>query len=76
MLIDVRTPIEFKLEHPDNAINIPIDELESAKLEVKPNEEIVLCCMSGMRARIAQSILKDLGYKRVSLYNGTGSCRK
>jgi rhodanese-related sulfurtransferase len=69
MLIDVRTQGEFGEGHPAEAVNIPVDELATKPLEVSKEEEIVLCCRSGVRAQLAQNILMQRGYQHVSLLN-------
>lgn len=73
MLIDVRTRDEYNIEHHDDAINIPIDQLETASIKVKPSEEIILHCRSGVRAQIALGMLKSRGYQKVKLLHGTGA---
>lgn len=73
MLIDVRTRDEYNLEHLDDAVNIPIDQIETAPIEAKPTEEIVVHCRSGVRAQMALSMLQRRGFKNVSLRNGTGA---
>jgi phage shock protein E len=74
MLIDVRTENEFKEDHPENAVNIPVDKIATSPLDVAKDEEIILCCRSGMRAQLAENILKQRGYTKVALLNGTGVC--
>lgn len=73
MLIDVRTKDEYNLEHLDEAVNIPIDEIETASIEAKPSEEVVVYCRSGVRAQMALGMLQRRGFKNVSLRNGTGT---
>jgi phage shock protein E len=64
LLIDVRTPAEFKSGHLPNAINLPLAEIESAlPLRVKDkNQVLLLHCQSGVRSGVARSKLKSLGY--------------
>jgi phage shock protein E len=70
-IVDVRTADEFSFGHIENAINIPLDQIESgvAGIEDK-NALVILCCASGSRSAYALSLLKAEGYAHV--YNGAG----
>lgn len=67
LVVDVRTPGEFKSGHLAAAINIPLDELEIAvpKYAPRKNEAMLLHCQGGVRSGMAQRKLKQLGYTRV-----------
>jgi rhodanese-related sulfurtransferase len=62
--IDVRTSDEFSAGHPARAINIPLDEVETAvpKRVKDKNQGLLLHCLAGGRSSIAQSKLKNPGY--------------
>ena len=64
LVIDVRTPGEFNARHLTNAINIPLDEIETAVPQrVKDKSQVLLLhCASGMRSGVAQKKLNSLGY--------------
>ncbi len=64
LVIDVRSPGEFNSGHLPVAINIPLDEIETALLKrVKDkNQVLLLHCASGMRSGMAKSKLKGMGY--------------
>ena len=64
LVIDVRTPGEFNARHLTNAINIPLDEIETAVPQrVKDKSQVLLLhCASGMRSGMAQKKLVSLGY--------------
>jgi phage shock protein E len=64
LVIDVRTAAEFASGHLPNAINLPLDEIESnLPRRVKDkNQALLLHCQSGMRSGVAQRKLKALGY--------------
>ena len=60
LLIDVRTAGEFASGHLPNAINLPLDEIEtSLPRRVKDKNQMIL---SGMRSGVARSKLKGMGY--------------
>jgi len=68
VLIDVRTPAEYKQGKPQGATNIPLDKIGSKVEKIKKlNKPVVLCCRSGMRSGQATAILKRNG---VEAYNG------
>ena len=73
IIIDVRSPQEYKEGHINGAILIPEYELKRDADKFLPNKEevIVVYCSTGMRSKKAQKELKEKGYKNVyNLYNG------
>ncbi len=64
LVIDVRSPGEFNSGHLAQAINIPLDEIETAlpgRVKDK-NQVLLLHCASGMRSGMAQKKLHGMGY--------------
>ncbi len=64
VLLDVRTPEEYKDGYLEGAILIPLAELESkiaGKVPVK-NTPVYIYCRSGRRAGTAVEKLKNMGY--------------
>jgi rhodanese-related sulfurtransferase len=71
IILDVRSRTEFSGGHIQNAINIPVDELNDNLSKLKDrNKCIICCCASGMRSGAAKRILESKGYTAV--YNGGG----
>jgi phage shock protein E len=64
LVIDVRTPGEFNSGHLSQAVNIPLDEIETAvpKRVKDKNQPLLLHCASGMRSGMAKRKLKAMGY--------------
>lgn len=64
MVIDVRSPGEYRSGHLPSAINIPLDDLEtSLPRRIKEKQQVLLLhCLSGIRSGVAQRKLKALGY--------------
>jgi phage shock protein E len=64
LVIDVRSPGEFGSGHLAAAINIPLDEIETAlpKRVKDKNQALLLHCASGMRSGAAKQKLKGMGY--------------
>ena len=64
LVIDVRSPEEFRSGHVPDAINLPLGELrESLPRRVKDkNQVLLLHCLSGGRSGIAKGQARGLGY--------------
>lgn len=67
VIIDVRTPEEYKGGHIKGALNIPLQSLQSNLAKIPKNKTIITCCASGMRSGSAKSLLKATGY---NVHNG------
>ena len=67
VIIDVRTRDEYSAGHIDTSLNLPHDELERRIGEIPGGKsgEIVVYCRSGKRARVAEDILIEKGYKNI-----------
>lgn len=61
LIIDVRTVEEYESGHLNNAINIPVDEINST-LDISKDTILFVYCRSGARSKIAAEALIDLGY--------------
>ena len=68
VLIDVRTSDEFNREHIPNAVNIPLDQIDT--IGYAKDTKIIVYCQSGMRSRQAVQTLSELGY--TALYDLDG----
>lgn len=68
LILDVRSPGEFKQGHIKQAINAPLPELSKHISKIDKNTAIISCCASGMRSASAKSILKSNGFTNV--HNG------
>lgn len=71
LVVDVRTPQEFKGGAYPNAINIQLDELANRVDELGSKQrDITLYCASGARSAYAQRMLQQMGFSNVK--NGGG----
>jgi hydroxyacylglutathione hydrolase len=61
VVVDARKPGEYQAEHVENAINIPLDTINTHFAEVPKNETFYLHCLGGYRSVIMGSILKSRG---------------
>ncbi len=68
VIIDVRSPNEFKFGHIKDSLNIPLQSIASKTAHIDKNKVIITCCASGMRSASAKSVLKSKGYTTV--HNG------
>ena len=69
VILDVRTPEEYRGGHIKGSTNIPVQALNaSAMAKLKKTTPIITCCASGMRSASAKSILLSNGFTEV--YNG------
>lgn len=71
VIIDVRTPEEFQIGHPDGAINIPHNQIATkiASQGVSKSDTIKLYSRGGARANQAKAALEAAGYSNVSIQN-------
>lgn len=68
MIVDVRSPEEFRRGHAEGAINIPLYEIGARSQELKKEQvAVVTCCASGRRSGLAAKQLKAEG---IEAYNG------
>ncbi|MCS3530373.1 rhodanese-like domain-containing protein [Chryseobacterium sp. JUb7] len=67
VLVDVRTPEQYSQGTADNAINIPLADIQ-AKAESLKGKKVVVFCNKGIQADEAFKILKKKG---VDVYDGT-----
>lgn len=66
LLLDVRQEWETRLCRLDNAVHIPIEEIELRTDELSPDDEIVVYCHQGVRsAAVAQYLRAQHGFKNV-----------
>ena len=67
LLIDVRSPEEFQEAPLEGAINIPYQVIGDRIGEVASDKErgIVVYCLAGHRAAVAERTLRELGYTNV-----------
>jgi NADPH-dependent 2,4-dienoyl-CoA reductase/sulfur reductase-like enzyme/rhodanese-related sulfurtransferase len=70
LLLDVRTPSEFKQGNLKGALNIPLDELRQRVGELDPRRPIVVYCQVGVRGHAAVRLLKGHGFLDVRNLKG------
>jgi rhodanese-related sulfurtransferase len=67
IILDVRTPNEYKHGHLHQSILIPVQVLQSRykELEMYKDREILIYCATGNRSTVAAKILIDRGFKHI-----------
>ncbi|MFF2775940.1 rhodanese-like domain-containing protein [Streptomyces sp. NPDC058052] len=71
-LLDVRTPGEFRTVHIPGSYNVPLNALREHRAELRSHldEEVVLVCRSGQRAREAEQALAQAGLPNLRVLEG------
>lgn len=68
LIVDVRTPNEFKSGHIQGSKNYPLDSLRGKVNDLKKlNKPVITVCLSGGRSSVAKNMLKGAG---IEVYNG------
>jgi len=68
VILDVRTPAEYRGGHVKGAVNIPLQQINQAiKKYKKQDKPVITCCASGRRSGMAANQLKAKG---IEAYNG------
>ncbi|MFN8291819.1 MAG: rhodanese-like domain-containing protein [Chitinophagaceae bacterium] len=71
LIVDVRSPWEFDMEHIPGAMNIPLEDIYGKSGDLKAiNKPVVLYCRSGNRSGMAVQLLRQSGL--TDIYNGGG----
>lgn len=72
IMIDVRTPDEFKSGHAKNSINVQQHELGKDLESKKPymDQKVYVICKTSQRAGMAARKLKGFGFKNISVVKG------
>jgi rhodanese-related sulfurtransferase len=68
LLLDVRTRGEYSNGHIENALLIPVQELQKrvGELSDYKHSDILIYCATGNRSTVASKILVDNGFKRIT----------
>lgn len=71
VLVDVRTPQEYKEGHIPESKNVPLQSLADHAYKVlKKDDVLFVYCRSGSRSKQATHILKQMGYTKVKNIGG------
>lgn len=67
IILDVRTPSEFKTGHIVGSVNLQLSRLHASKLPLDKTKTYITVCSHGLRSVKAMNLLKEKGYK---VFNG------
>jgi len=70
LLLDVRQDWETRLCRLENAVHIPIEEIELRVDELNADDEIVVYCHQGVRSAAVADYLRRHGFKNVKNLRG------
>ena len=71
VLLDVRTPQEYREGHIPGSINVPLQSLDRAKtLPAGKDTPLFVYCYSGARSRQAVALLTRMGYVNIKNIGG------
>ena len=70
VILDVRTQEEYDVEHIQNAVLIPVQELENRVDELFKDETLLVYCRTGNRSQTAVTILEENGFTKIYHMNG------
>ena len=71
VLLDVRTPDEYRQGHIPGSKNVPLQSIDKVNAVVEnKGTPIFVHCLSGARSRQAAAILKQMGYTNVKNIGG------
>ncbi|MCD6321250.1 hypothetical protein J7L84_03280 [Candidatus Bipolaricaulota bacterium] len=76
LVVDVRSPADYKSWHYPGAVNIPLAELPQRATELPKDRPIVLYCPVGYQSLDGVELLRRLGYEAYSFRGGVPSLRK
>ncbi len=69
-IIDIREKEQFQEKHVQDAISIPLENIERGIFWLSPPKEIIVYCERGGSSIIAARILEEKGYKVKTLVGG------
>ena len=70
VLIDVRTPQEYMMEHVDGSLLMPMAFFRGAKLPEQGRKRLVLMCAGGVRSDRMARVAIEAGFDRIAHLEG------
>lgn len=72
IILDVRTKAEYDEQHIENALLLPVDDIQKGVFDLLPDKDqiILVYCRSGNRSKTASEALIEAGYTKVYDFGG------
>ena len=72
VILDVRTKSEYEASHIENAMLLPLDDIDEKATDVLPDKDqlLLVYCRSGVRSKEAALQLANLGYTNIKEFGG------
>jgi NADPH-dependent 2,4-dienoyl-CoA reductase/sulfur reductase-like enzyme/rhodanese-related sulfurtransferase len=70
LILDVRDPMEYKRDHVDSALNLPLDEIRDRLAELPKDRPIWTYCFVGQRSYYAARALAQYGFDVKNISGG------
>ncbi len=70
VLLDVRTPQEYRAARVPNSLLIPVDDLRFKFKELDKSKKYLVMCRSGNRSAFATYALRQLGFDAYNIVGG------
>lgn len=71
--VDVRLPSEYKYDHLQDSINLPLNEIRHLSRNLDRSKEYILYCQTGRRSSAAAFVLVQSGINAIVLRGGTSA---
>lgn len=69
LIVDVRQPQEFRLDHIPGSVNIPLAEIQLDPYVFEDNRKLIFCCTRGSRSKVAAIFVAETGYNQDRLFH-------
>ena len=61
LIVDIRKPEEYRLDHIPGAVNIPLPEISCQRFLPEPDRKMIFYCRAGRRSKAAALLAVDAG---------------
>lgn len=68
LIVDVRQPEEYRLDHIPGSMNIPLAEIQFDPYSFEDDKKLIFCCTRGSRSKVAAIFVADAGYDDNNLF--------
>jgi len=69
LVVDVRQPEEYRLNHIPGSINIPLAEIQFDPYLFDDDRKLIFCCSRGRRSKVAAIFVSEAGYDEDLLFH-------